>query len=253
MSQLREADVHAETLRRGEQEGGHSCPPNVGLENPPSVGDVAQTELGRLPADWRVGRFDSLFDVQQGRQVSKKNRIGDNQRPFLRTKNVFWNRLDLSDLDEMHFSEADESRLALKPDDLLICEGGDIGRTAIWRGIILFLNKAKPKERQGKLFLLNAGRDFTKGDPKNFIPDDAILRIAETFAAWKEVEKYSRIVSREEIAKNDFNISPSRYIHTGAGEEYRPVVEIVEELEGLESEATETNAALKTILAQIQA
>ena len=86
MSQLREADVHAETLRRGEQEGGHSGPPNGGLENLPSVGNVAQTELGRLPADWRVGRFDSLFDVQQGRQVSKKNRIGDNQRPFLRTR-----------------------------------------------------------------------------------------------------------------------------------------------------------------------
>lgn len=89
-----------------------------------------------MPADWRVDRFDSVFDVQQGRQVSKGNRIGDNQRPFLRTKNVFWNRLDLTDLDEMHFSKADETRLALKPDDLLICEGGDIGRTGIWRGAI---------------------------------------------------------------------------------------------------------------------
>ena len=80
--------------------------------------------------------YAGIFDVQQGRQVSKENRIGDNQRPFLRTKNVFWNRLELADLDEMHFSEADASRLALKPDDLLICEGGDIGRTAIWRGAI---------------------------------------------------------------------------------------------------------------------
>ena len=94
------------------------------------------TELGALPSDWRVDRFNSVFDVQQGRQVSKGNRIGDNQRPFLRTKNVFWNRLDLTDLDEMHFSKADETRLALKPDDLLICEGGDIGRTGIWRGAI---------------------------------------------------------------------------------------------------------------------
>ncbi len=94
------------------------------------------TELGVFPPDWRVDRFDSLFDVQQGRQVSKRNRIGENQRPFLRTKNVFWNRLDLADLDEMHFSEADELRLALKPDDLLICEGGDIGRTAIWGGAL---------------------------------------------------------------------------------------------------------------------
>ena len=94
------------------------------------------TELGVFPSDWRVDRFDSVFDVQQGRQVSKGNRVGENQRPFLRTKNVFWNRLDLADLDEMHFSEADESRLAMKPDDLLICEGGDIGRTAIWGGVL---------------------------------------------------------------------------------------------------------------------
>jgi type I restriction enzyme, S subunit len=94
------------------------------------------TELGVFPLDWRVDRFDSVFDVQQGRQVSKGNRVGDNQRPFLRTKNIFWNRLDLANLDEMHFSKTDESRLALKPDDLLICEGGDIGRTAIWGGVI---------------------------------------------------------------------------------------------------------------------
>ncbi|MDD5095614.1 MAG: restriction endonuclease subunit S, partial [Dehalococcoidia bacterium] len=127
-------EVHAEARRRGEKEDGHSCPPNGGLENPPSVGDAVQTELGRLPAGWRVQRFDSLFVVQQGKQVSKDNRVGENQRPFLRTKNVFWGRLDLSDLDEMHFTEAEEKRLALLPGDLLICEGGDIGRTAIWCG-----------------------------------------------------------------------------------------------------------------------
>lgn len=78
------------------------------------------TELGELPAAWRVQRFDSLFAVQQGKQVSKKNRVGENQRPFLRTKNVFWGRLDLSDLDEMHFTEAEEKRLALEPGELLI-------------------------------------------------------------------------------------------------------------------------------------
>jgi type I restriction enzyme M protein len=118
-------------------------------------------------------------------------------------------------------------------------------------GIILFLNKAKPKKKQGKLFLLNASREFAKGDPKNYIPDDAIARIAETFTAWKEVEKYSRIVTREEIAKNDFNISPSRYIHTGEADEYRPIVEIVDELAELEAEAMETDRALKAVLARI--
>lgn len=118
-------------------------------------------------------------------------------------------------------------------------------------GIIIFLDKAKPPERRGKLFLLNASKEFTKGDPKNFIPPDAIARIAETFSAWHEVENYARIVTREEIAKNDFNISPSRYIHTGQGEEYRPIAEIVEELNAIEEEAKETDAALRAVLERL--
>ena len=77
------------------------------------------------------------------------------------------------------------------------------------------------------------------------------MQITCSAKAWREKEKYSRIVTREEIAKNDFNISPSRYIHTGAGEEYRPLAEIVEELEALETEARETDAALKGVLARI--
>ncbi|MBI1747498.1 MAG: SAM-dependent DNA methyltransferase [Acidobacteria bacterium] len=120
-------------------------------------------------------------------------------------------------------------------------------------GIILFLNKARAKERQGKLFLLNATTECTKGDPKNYIPEDVIRRIADTFKAWCEVEKYSRIVSRDEIAKNDFNISPSRYIHTCAADEYRPIAEIVDELDALEGEARETDKALKTILGRLRA
>jgi type I restriction enzyme M protein len=115
-------------------------------------------------------------------------------------------------------------------------------------GVIIVLNKAKPKNERGKLFLLNASREFVKGDPKNYIPGDAVMRIAETFAQWNEVEKYSRIVSCDEIAKNDFNISPSRYIHTGEADEYRPITEIVEELETLDQETAETSVSLKKIL-----
>ena len=104
---------------------------------------------------------------------------------------------------------------------------------------------------RGKLFLLNATNEFTKGDPKNYLTDQAIVRIADIFQAWKEVEKYSRVVSREDIAKTDFNISPSRYIHTGEGKEYRPIAEIVEELETIEEEAGMTDAALKKVLAAV--
>lgn len=94
--------------------------------------ELQQTEIGEFPSAWEIDRVDSAFDIQQGKQVSKRNRDGDHQRPFLRTKNVFWNRLELTDLDEMHFSEAEQSRLELRANDLLVCEGGSIGRTALW-------------------------------------------------------------------------------------------------------------------------
>ena len=47
-------------------------------------------------------------------------------------------------------------------------------------GIVLFLHRAKPKARQGKVFLVNASQVFEKGDPKNFIPSEGIARIADT-------------------------------------------------------------------------
>ena len=79
-------------------------------------------------------------------------------------------------------------------------------------------------------------------------PAASIDRIAETFKVWSEEEKFSRIVNKEEIVKNDYNISPSRYIHTAEGEEYRPLVEIVDDLKTLEAEIKKTNSTLEKIL-----
>jgi len=115
--------------------------------------EFQQTEIGEFPSTWEVNRVDSAFDIQQGKQVSSRNRDGEHQRPFLRTKNVFWNRLDLADLDEMHFSEAEQSRLELRANDLLVCEGGSIGRTALWKN-----------EVQGCLYQNHLHRLRAKGD-----------------------------------------------------------------------------------------
>ncbi|MBF0586299.1 SAM-dependent DNA methyltransferase [Prosthecochloris sp. N3] len=118
-------------------------------------------------------------------------------------------------------------------------------------GIVLFLNKAKPEDRYNRVLLVNASRMFEKGDPKNFIPDEGIGRIVETLIGWKEEEKLSRIVGHAELQKNDYNISPSRYIHTGEAETYRPIAEIVAELNAIEKEAKETDKALRNILKQL--
>jgi len=116
-------------------------------------------------------------------------------------------------------------------------------------GIIIFLNRAA--QHKGKIFLLHAGKEFEKGDPKNYITDKGIEHIAEIYKAFKEEEKFSRLVSREEIAKNDYNISPSRYIQITQAETYRLLGEIVEELNILESESKEVDEELRGILRKI--
>lgn len=119
-------------------------------------------------------------------------------------------------------------------------------------GVVIFLHKNKPAAQRNKLFLLNASRCFKKGDPKNYIPDEEIVRIGDTFAAWREEERFSRIVDKAEIVKNDYNISPSRYIHVAEDEDYRPLSEIVEDLRELEKEAALNEKALMAVLQKLR-
>jgi type I restriction enzyme M protein len=116
-------------------------------------------------------------------------------------------------------------------------------------GIIIFINKAK--QHKDKVFLLHAGKEFEKGDPKNYIPNTGIERIVNCYSSFREEEKFSRLVSKEEIVKNDYNISPSRYIQITDTETYRPLAEIVEELYALETEATAIDAELKTVFEKL--
>ncbi|MER2626875.1 MAG: restriction endonuclease subunit S [Accumulibacter sp.] len=134
------------------REDGQSLEGDSGEDRGMSV-QLQQTEIGEFPSAWEIDRVDSAFDIQQGKQVSSRNRDGEHQRPFLRTKNVFWNRLELNDLDEMHFSEAEQSRLELRANDLLVCEGGSIGRTALWKN-----------EVEGCLYQNHLHRLRAKGD-----------------------------------------------------------------------------------------
>lgn len=95
---------------------------------------LKETEIGPMPEHWQVARVADLFNIQQGKAVSPKHRKGQRAMPFLRTANVHWCRIDVSLLDYMDFDEDEIERLALRHGDLLVCEGGDIGRTAMWEG-----------------------------------------------------------------------------------------------------------------------
>ncbi len=99
--------------------------------------DFKDTELGPLPVDWKVVRLGEVAEIRQGKQLSsKEDTEGKIKMPFLRTSNVFWNKIDLKIISFMYFTEEEISKLKLKNGDVLICEGGDVGRTAVWEGQI---------------------------------------------------------------------------------------------------------------------
>ena len=66
--------------------------------------------------------------------MSAVARDGANKTPFLRTSNVFWDEIDISVVDEMAIPPHELAGKLVQPGDLLVCEGGDIGRSAIWNG-----------------------------------------------------------------------------------------------------------------------
>jgi type I restriction enzyme S subunit len=97
---------------------------------------LKETEIGQVPEGWEIQTIDVLFDSKLGKMLSPVSKTGKFSKPYLRNANVQWGRVDISDLYEMDFSENCYDRYGLIPGDVLICEGGEIGRTAIWRGEI---------------------------------------------------------------------------------------------------------------------
>lgn len=85
-----------------------------------------------VPAGWGVSTIGGLFCIQQGKALSAAARNAPTRYPFLRTSNVLWGRLNLTSVDQMGLSEAERAKLRLARGDLLVCEGGEIGRAAIW-------------------------------------------------------------------------------------------------------------------------
>lgn len=83
---------------------------------------------------WPTRPLGELFEIGAGKTMSAAARDGAAKTSFLRTSNVFWDKIDLSTVDEMAIPAHELAEKLLRPGDLLVCEGGEIGRAAIWNG-----------------------------------------------------------------------------------------------------------------------
>lgn len=119
-------------------------------------------------------------------------------------------------------------------------------------GIIMFLRKRKPRDRQQKILLINASHEFQKDKPKNFLGEENIKKIVDVYRQFKEVEGLSKIISLKEAAEADYNLSPSRFVSVIEEEEYRSIKEIVKDLKKTESEKRKTEKKVEEILRRIK-
>ena len=86
---------------------------------------------GELPNGWCFSTIGDLFQHNTGKALNGKNQAGEELR-YITTSNLYWDRFDLKEVRTMPFTEAEKEKCRATKGDLLVCEGGDIGRTAIW-------------------------------------------------------------------------------------------------------------------------
>jgi len=115
-------------------------------------------------------------------------------------------------------------------------------------GIILVVNRRKAEARRGEILLINASQQFAKGRPKNYLTEEHIARIAALYHEWHAEDGMSTIITNDEAARNDYNLSPSRYVSTNGKEEVLPLEEAVVRLQEAEEDRAEADRTLNEVL-----
>ena len=95
---------------------------------------MKNTVIGPFPRSWRLSAIGDLFEIEQGLSLRGNLTQSEEGTPFLRTSNVYWGRFDLDSVSRMQLDGEAPEHKKVRSGDLLVCEGGDIGRAAVWRG-----------------------------------------------------------------------------------------------------------------------
>lgn len=87
-----------------------------------------------LPPGWAETTFGEIADTSLGKMLDRGKETGGDAVPYLRNVNVQWGRINLDDVLTMEIPSEEQAFFRLEPGDLLVCEGGEVGRCAIWPG-----------------------------------------------------------------------------------------------------------------------
>jgi type I restriction enzyme S subunit len=103
----------------------------------PTYKDSGVEWLGEVPELWGVTALKHGYTVTLGKMLQPEAASEeDTLLPYQRAANIRWSGVDDSDIKTMWFSTRDRENLRLQVGDLLVSEGGDVGRSALWKGEI---------------------------------------------------------------------------------------------------------------------
>lgn len=115
-------------------------------------------------------------------------------------------------------------------------------------GVIVVLNKRKPTARKGRITLLNASQHFSKGRPKNYLPEEDIKPLAAMYLKGEAVEGEVEIITTQQAEEADYNLSPSRWIGQNDSAEIGSIPALIEQLEQLNAQDLSLTADLLKLL-----
>lgn len=115
-------------MRGGLKEPGY-LPPTSGQARVP-IG-YKMTEVGVIPDDWDVSSVGAEFAVQLGKMLDAARNVGT-PKPYVGNRAIQWGRIEPDSIATVPMTQTDQQRFRLRRGDLLVCEGGEIGRAAIW-------------------------------------------------------------------------------------------------------------------------
>ncbi len=101
----------------------------------PSYRNTGLPWLGKIPAHWDITKVKRGYEIRLGKMLRPEPlSSSDTLEPYLRAANIQWQDVDTNDVKEMWFSQWEKPLYELQEGDLMVCEGGDVGRAAIWQG-----------------------------------------------------------------------------------------------------------------------
>ena len=87
--------------------------------------------IGKIPEHWAIHKFCWDYSAMLGKMLDAKRITGDSLHPYIKNADVQWDFINFENLDEMDFSDEEKERYSICPGDLMVCEGGEIGKCAV--------------------------------------------------------------------------------------------------------------------------